>query len=217
MSDDAGDPGVDQETAASADAKPSRPAGMNGRKVTAILALMICLVPLSIYAYNLERNISARRTLTKVCPEIRAARDARLSSELVTTLFESDAPFVREALQQSVDLPCNEAMKRLDLWRWNIRMRYALPRDPVKTARLNAALERAKHRCPQIMMQAFAEMPGHVDPARSAQEAAEACAPLEQAARELSFIPEERYDAWEWSSRMAAVARSLEAADAPHR
>jgi len=191
------------------------PQPRNGRRVTAILALMISVVPLSLYGYNLERNISARRILDKACREVRAARDARLGPELVATLFESDAPLVIAALRESVDRPCDEAAARLAPWRWNLRMTYAIPRDPQKVAQLGAALDRAQERCPRLMMQAFAELPGQVDDARSAEAATKACAPLEQAARELSFIPEERYSAWQWASRLAAVARTLEPVDAP--
>lgn len=220
MADDVGAPGGEEASAsrgtASTGTPPAgAPRARNGRRVTAILALMISVIPLSLYAYNLERNVSARRILDKACREVRAARDARLAPELVATLFEGDAPLVTAALRESVDRPCDEAASRLALWRWNLRVTYAIPRDPEKVAQLGAALDRAQVRCPQVMMQAFDELPGQVDAARSAEAAREACAPLEQAARELSFIPEERYSAWQWASRMAAVARTLEPVDAP--
>lgn len=170
---------------------------------------MTSVVPLSLYAYNLERNLHARGVLEEACREVRAERDARLSPELVQTLFEEDAPLVIAAVRESIDRPCSEAAARLAPWRWNLRMAYELPRDPAQLARLSAALDRAKVRCPAVMAQAFEEMPGHVDPTRSARAAAEACAPLDKAARELSFIPDERYTAWQWASRMEAVARSF--------
>jgi len=217
MVDDAGAPSG-EHTGATPAGTPSigtTPQPRNGRRVTAILALMISVVPLSLYGYNLERNISARRILDKACREVRAARDARLGPELVATLFESDAPLVIAALRESVDRPCDEADARLAPWRWNLRVTYAIPRDPQKVAQLGAALDRAQERCPRLMMQAFAELPGQVDAARSTEAATKACAPLEQAARELSFIPEERYSAWQWASRLAAVARTLEPVDAP--
>jgi len=225
MADETGAPSGEQTGAPSGENTGATPAGTppigapprarNGRRVTAILALMISVVPLSLYAYNLERNVSARRILDKACREVRAARDERLSSEMIATLFESDAPMVIAALRESVDRPCDEAAARLAPWRWNLRVTYAIPRNPQKVAQLGAALDRAKERCPRLMMQAFDELPGQVDPARSAEAAAKTCAPLEQAARELSFIPEERYSAWQWASRMAAVARTLEPVDAP--
>ena len=194
---------------ASAKPTPPRATAANARKVTAILALMSSVVPLSLYAYDVERNVHARRVLEKACREVREETDARLSPDLVRTLFEGDAPVVLAALHESVERPCSEARERLSFWQWNILRPYALPRDPAQVARLTAALDRAKARCPQLMAQAFAEMPGHVDPARSAAAAAEACAPLDEGARKLSFIPEERYNAWQWASRMAAVAESL--------
>lgn len=184
------------------------------RKVTAILALMFGVVPFSIYAYNVERNLRARKILDIACRDVRAARDAHLSAELVPTLFEADAPAIREALLESVDRPCDEADARLFVLRVNLRDKYALGRTPARAAEVAAVLARAEQRCPALMAQAFDEMPGHAPPERLRARAEDACKPILQAARELTFVPEERYSAWQWAARMAAVADSLRALDA---
>jgi hypothetical protein len=191
---------------------PSRAA--NRRKVTAILALMFGVVPFSIYAYNIERNVRARKILDKACREVREAREAHLSAELVPTLFEGDAPAVREALRESIDRPCDEADARLFVLRVNLRDKYALGRTPARAAEVAAVLARAEGRCPALMAQAFDELPGNVPPERLAARANEACVPILRAARELTFVPEERYSAWQWAARMAAVADSLRSLDA---
>ncbi len=191
---------------------PSRAA--NRRKVTAILALMFGVVPMCLYAYNLERNLRARKILGVACREVRAAREAHLSAELIPTLFEDDAPLLREAVRESVDRPCDEAAARLGIFHLNLREKYGLRREPAQAARLAAALARAEARCPRIMAQAFDELPGRAAPERVAANAREACAPLQQAARELTFVPEGRYSAWQWAARIAAVADSLRALDA---
>jgi hypothetical protein len=191
---------------------PARAA--NRRKVTAILALMFSVVPVSIYAYNIERNVRARKILDRACGEVRAARDAHLSGELIPTLFEGDAPVVRAALRESIDRPCDEADARLFVLRVNLRDKYALARTPARAAEVRAVLERAETRCPALMAQAFDELPGNVPPERLAARAEEACKPIVRAARELTFVPEERYSAWQWAARMAAVADSLRSLDA---
>lgn len=190
---------------------------MKARKVTAFAALLIVPVSLALYAYDIERNLAARDTLTKACRELREYREAQLPEELLATLFEHDAPFVLSAIRESVDRPCDETTTRLTFWRWNLGVRYGLARDPARAARLATALGRADVRCPAIMMQAFEELPGHVDPTRSARAAARACAPFGPLAHTLSFIPTERLTAWQWASRLAAVARSLEAPQHPRR
>jgi hypothetical protein len=209
MADDRGAP----ETATPA-LRASAPARVaNRRKVTAIFALMFSVVPISIYAYNVERNVRARKILDVACRDVRAAREAHLSAELIPTLFEGDAPVVREALRESIDRPCDEADARLLVLRLNLRDKYALARTPARAALVSAVLERAEARCPALMAQAFDELPGNVPPERLAARAEEACKPIVRAARELTFVPEERYSAWQWAARMAAVADSLRSLD----
>lgn len=200
--------------AAPAHRAPTPTRGESRRRVTAILALMFGVVPFSIYAYNVERNVRARKILDKACQEVRAARDAHLSAELIPTLFEGDAPSVREALRESIDRPCDEADARLFVLRLNLRDKYALARTPARAAEVAAVLDRAETRCPALMAQAFDELPGDAPPERLATRAEEACKPIVRAARELTFVSEERYSAWQWAARIAAVADSLRSLDA---
>ena len=190
---------------------------MKLRKATVVVAVLTGLVPLALYAYNVERNLEARRTVEKACGELREYRDTLLPEELVRTLFEYDASVVLAALRESVDRPCDETTARLASWRWNLGVSYALPRDRARATRLAAALERAKVRCPPLMMQAFDEMPGRVDPVRSARLARETCAPFGSLAAKLSSIPSERLTAWQWAERIASMARAVQPAERTHR
>jgi hypothetical protein len=190
---------------------------MKGRRALVTGVLLTGVGLLAVYGYNVERNLRARRTLETACREVREARDTLLPEELVRTLFEYDAPFVLGAIRESIERPCVETDARLAFWRWNLGVSYALPREPARAARLGAALERARLRCPELMMQAFRELPGHVEPARSASMARETCAPFGPLAQRLSVVPSERLTAWQWADRIASVARALQPPPRAHR
>lgn len=191
------------------------PRGTRSLKVKlAALGLMLVPFVVSLYAYDVERNVRVRRKVQGACQIVDGlfARDELQA--MARLLFEQDAATVLADLRASFRGNCAALDDKLAWWRVNIGVSMAMPSDPERAARLQRALERAADRCPRVIGGVFADLFRSLDVAPEHVHAAvaEMCAIVRSTPR-LVGGPRVERGVWDWGDdyvRAAAVADRFE-------
>lgn len=190
------------------DTKAARRA--NGRKVTAALALMVSVAPLTFYAYDVERNVATRPALRRACETIRRELPVVLAPELLRAVIgEVEGPAFGRTIVGWFDRDCRDTDARLAFWRWNLGVRVPLRREPGEEARVHAALGHADERCPQVVRQMLTELPGTRTQAQLDDGIRELCVPLTRSVRLLGRRPTDAVSAWDHAAMLVALAGEL--------
>lgn len=168
----------------------------NARKVTLVLALMFGAVPLSFFYYSIERNVRTKGSLAKSCAVVDEAIATTLDDGALARLYGPSAGVVKDALAESRRAHCEDVAAAISWWMWNVKRGFALDTPHATREVVGELPEETSARCE-------AAFPGE-DPAR--------CAVRTAVVRGMLPVPSERIIAWEWASRVSAIAREIVAA-----
>ncbi|AKF03802.1 hypothetical protein [Sandaracinus amylolyticus] len=182
----------------------------------AIAGAIALSVPAIAYAWNVSRNVSARDRATRACERIESARAARWTvlEEPARALFEGDVGLVRELFLTMGDTPCAGLRDALaSPWAWNAGRTWDDPPMPSeRLARIAAAAEGARARCPALMASALSAIPGQ-DAAAIDAAAASACETMMADFDAYAAAPREASEPtelWQWPERLESLAAALE-------
>jgi len=185
-------------------------------KTLKLFALGLMLVPfaLSIYAYNVERNIRGARRVRETCSRLLTLIPALASNPAAGLLFAEDAPAVRRDLHDTFASNCAALDERLVWWRLNVGAKMSMPPAPARAARLDRALRAAARRCPRTIGAAmrpfFDQLSVPAERRRSAID--EFCALVRSAPRVVGAPRTERL-VWDWSDDYQRLGAALDRLD----
>jgi len=184
------------------------PKGTRSMKVKlAALGLMLLPFAVSLYAYDVERNVRVRRKVHESCATIDALFAREEVKAMARLLLEDDVAVLLADIRAGVRANCRALEDQLAWWRLNIGVTMAMPSDPARAARMQRAFERAAERCPRVMASSFGELfrSLEVPPERAHAAVEEMCAIVRTLPR-LVGGPRVERRVWDWGDDYVRVA-----------
>ena len=165
----------------------------NFRKVTSILGLMVGVIPLAFYSYNVERNVRTQKTLTKSCELVRSTLASDLDPQTLAHIYGPAALNMRIALDSSVEAYCVQIDGELSWWLWNLNRRVELDAPAAHSEKVGELPAQTA----QLCLNAFTDLE------------LLACKRREMFVRTLVPVPDAQLSPWTWASRLGTLATYL--------
>lgn len=186
-----------------------------GSKVGLAIAAVVASSAALAYAWNVAKNAEARDRVERACERIRAARAERWAvlEEPARALFQDDVDEIGALFGSLGEPMCVGLEAELgSVLAWNAgRTWQGEPMDPEQLARLRAAAERARERCPALMREALSVLSR--DDAALDRSAREACEGMMSDFDAYAAAPRETPEPialWDWPERLESLASALE-------
>ncbi|MEP7126592.1 MAG: hypothetical protein ABJE95_37015 [Byssovorax sp.] len=167
------------------------------------------------YGYNVKRNLAGGEQMHAACTSIRRSIDERMKPASLSMLVDDPAALAKD-LRAEIDAPCVTIGPRLAWWQWNFGAHVAVPPDPARAARLEAARVAMIPRCvPVVRRMLDASNLTGASPESLDASARDSCDQIAGSLSSPTSEPGPPIAVWDWPDRLSALARSLAAEAAP--